>query len=388
MQTLELRGKGRQRGQAHGEALRAMVHEHLERWKQALVDDLVVEPDRYVDEFLADTDFLSAASRLTPDLLDEVRGIHEGAATDWRYTLVRQLSDEEPWYRRARRLGTWPGRPALPERDPDAGLYGGAVRDKGCSSIGGRVEAGIVIAQNMDTPTWYDGHQVLLKVIDPDTGIEALVFTVAGKISLAGMNNCGLAMTCNTLSQLDYDPRGLAEDFVVRGYLAQPNVQAGLEFLRTIPHASGQNYTVPGSDGSVLNLECSRAGVVSWRPWAGADRVFHTNHPLASDDQAIYRAEMDRLTPGRRARLTTTTSQGRLAELQRWVGDPEKPLTLDRIRAALSSSSGPVCREGEFEGFRDGYTLGCLIMRPGDPGDMLVSPGPPSRVPFQRFAFD
>jgi hypothetical protein len=263
------------------------------------------------------------------------------------------------------------------------------VRDKGCSSIGGRLHdsPSLVIAQNMDTPTWYDGHQILLKVVDPRSGVDAFVFTVAGKISLAGMNNRGLAMTCNTLSQLDYDPRGLAEDFVVRGYLAQPDVQAGLAFLHAVPHASGQNYTVPGSDGSVLNLECSRAGVVSWRPWEGSDRVFHTNHPLASNDDTIYRGQMAGLTPERRAKLTTTTSQGRLDEVRRWVGNPKLPLSVKRIQVALSSTIGPVSREGEFEGYRDGFTLGCLVMLPGDPGELLVSPGPPHRVPFQSFGF-
>jgi hypothetical protein len=387
MKTLEVRGRGRERGRAHGEALRTLIHEHLERWKAALVEDLVVDPDSYVDEFLADTDFITAAQAHTPDLLEEVRGIHEGAATDWRYTFVRQLSDEEPWYRRARRLGAWPGRPTIRERDADAGLYGGAVRDEGCSSIGGRLHGGqgVVIAQNMDTPTWYDGHQILLKVVDPRSGVDSLVFTVAGKISLAGMNSRGLAMTCNTLSQLDYNPRGLAEDFVVRGYLAQTSVQSGLDFLHAVPHASGQNYTVPGPGGSVLNLECSRAGVVAWRPWEASDRVFHTNHPLASTDDWIYRGQMAALTPERRARLTTTTSQGRLDEVRRWVADPSQPLTIERIQGALSSTTGPVSREGEFEGYRDGFTLGCLVMLPGDPCELLVSPGPPHRVPFESF---
>ena len=240
----------------------------------------------------------------------------------------------------------------------------------------------------MDTPTWYDGHQVLLKIIDPRTGVTALVFTVAGKISLACMNSRVLAMTCNTLSQLDYDPKGLAEDFVVRGYLAQPDVQSGLDFLHAIPHASGQNYTVPGPDGTALNLECSRAGVVAWRPWEDADRVFHTNDPLASQDQGIYEREMAGVDPERRRRLTTTTSQGRLEELRRWVGDASAALTLERVRSALQSSIGPVCREGEFEGYRDGFTLGCLIMLPSGRPEMHVSPGPPNRLPFQRFTLD
>jgi hypothetical protein len=387
---LVLHGDARQRGRIHGEALRPRVNEHLQRWRQALLDDLLVDPETYIDEFLADTDFLSSARRWTPELLDEVRGISEGAGTDWRHTFVRQLSDEEPWYRRARKLGAWPGRSRLLPRDPDAGQFGGAVPPKGCSSVGrsASAHAPMLIAQNMDCPTWFDGHQVALKVIDPRTRIEAWVFTVAGKISLAGMNSRGLAMTCNTLYQLDYNPRGLAEDFVVRGYLAQPDVQSGLDFLQRIPHASGQNYTVPGPNGQVLNLECSRGGVVRWRPWPDADRVFHTNHPLASSDDAIYREQFAAVSELQRRRMTTETSSTRLAELRRWFGEPTEPVTPERVKEALSSRIGPLCREGEHEGRRDGYTIGCLLMHLGASPWMEIAPGPPRCTPFQALRFD
>jgi isopenicillin-N N-acyltransferase-like protein len=389
MQIVEVRGNGRERGRAHGEALRPMVHEHLARWREALLDDLLVDPDSYVDEFLADTDFLTSARQHTPDLLEEVRGICEGAATDWRYTFVRQLSDEEPWYRRARKLGAWPGRSQVLQRDPDAGQFGGAVPPKGCSSVGRNASAQqpMLIAQNMDCPLWFNDHQVALKVSDPGTGVDAWVFTVAGKISLAGMNSRGLAMTCNTLYQLDYNPRGLAEDFVVRGYLAQPDVKAGVNFMERIPHASGQNYTVSGPGGQVLNLECSRAGVVRWRPWKDADRVFHTNHALANTDDAIYREQFAAVAELQRKRLNSETTLTRFAELQRWFGDALEPITPERVKAAMASKIGPLCREGEHEGRRDGYTIGCLLMHLGETPFMEIAPGPPNKVPFQTLRF-
>ena len=183
-------------------------------------------------------------------------------------------------------------------------------------------------------------------------------------------------MTCNSLYQLDFNPRGLAEDFVVRGYLAQPDVASGLDFLQRIEHASGQNYTVPGLNGEVLNLECSRAGVVRWRPWQDADRVFHTNHPIASTDDAIYRK-----------RMPSETTGTRLDELRRWFADPGVSITPELVKTALSSKIGPVCREGEFEGRRDVYTIGCLLMHLGAEPFIEIAPGPPSSVPFQTFRF-
>jgi hypothetical protein len=244
LRKIELRGSPRERGRIHGETLRPLVREHLERWREALVADLGVEPDAYVHEFLRDTNFLPAIERWTPRLLEELRGIAEGAGTDFRYTFVRALSDEEPWYRRERKLA--------------------AMTAKGCTSLGADARDGrpTVIAQNMDMPGWCDGHQVLLHVIDPSSPVEVFAFTVAGKISLCGMNSAGLGMCCNTLSQLDYARDGLPEDFVVRGFLERASLAAGLEFLRTVPHASGQNYgggaRQPGDQPRVLGRRRGR----------------------------------------------------------------------------------------------------------------------------------
>jgi isopenicillin-N N-acyltransferase-like protein len=299
------------------------------------------------------------------------------------------LSDEEPWYRRARKLGAWPGRSRLPSRRTEEDPLLMRAPRKGCSSVGRNAGNGqpLLIAQNMDMAAWCAGHQLLLKVTDPTTGVRGFVFTVAGKISLAGMNDHGLGIACNSMLDLDYDPKGLPEDFVVRGYLAQPRIEAGLDFLRRIPHASGQNYTVSGPDGQVLNLECSRGGVVAWRPWEGSDRVYHTNHALASMDDAIYHALMDPLTAEQRSWLCSVTSASRLAELERWFGDPQSAMTVERIKAAFSSPIGPLCRHGRYQGRTDNYTLGCLIMTFGESPRFEVSPGPPDVTPFQAFRF-
>ncbi len=93
------------------------------------------------------------------------------------------------------------------------------------------------------------------------------------------------------------------------------------------------------------------------------------------------------LAPEQRARLTTETSRSRLDELRRWFADAAEPVTTARIKAALSSKLGPVCRDGEHEGRKDGYTLGCLVMTLGDAPLLELSPGPPSRTPFETFRF-
>lgn len=369
LQRIELRGNPRERGRIHGETLRSLVREHLDRWRAALVADLGVEPDAYVEQFLRDTAFLPAIERWTPGLLDELRGIADGAGTDFRYTFVRALSDEEPWYRRERKLA--------------------AMTAKGCTSLGADACEGrpTLIAQNMDMPRWCDGHQVLLHVIDPLSPVEVFAFTIAGKISLCGMNSAGLGMCCNTLSQLNYARDGLPEDFVVRGFLERASLAEGLEFLRTVPHASGQNYTVACPGSPAINLECSTGAVVEFRPPQCGDRVYHTNHPIVSRDQDTFRSAAAGLSGEQLEQLYYGTSYPRLAALERGFGDPTTSPTVEGMKAVLSSHQGPVCRHGEREGRHDHFTLGCLVMELGASPRLHVAPGPPCRTVFQVFSF-
>jgi hypothetical protein len=369
LRKIELRGNPRERGRIHGETLRPLVREHLDRWQAALVADLGVEPDAYVEQFLRDTRFLPAIERWTPGLLEELRGIADGAGTDFRYTFVRALSDEEPWYRRERKLA--------------------AMTAKGCTSLGADACAGrpTLIAQNMDMPRWCDGHQVLLHVIDPLSPVEVFAFTIAGKISLCGMNSAGLGMCCNTLSQLNYARDVLPEDFVVRGFLERASLAEGLEFLRTVPHASGQNYTVAGPGSPAINLECSTGAVVEFRPPQCGDRVYHTNHPIVSRDQDTFFSVAAGLPAEQLEQLYYGTSYPRLAALERSFGDPTTSPTVEGMKAVLSSHQGPVCRHGEREGRHDHFTLGCLVMELGASPRLHVAPGPPCRTAFQVFSF-
>jgi len=369
LRKIELRGAPRERGRIHGETLRPLVREHLERWKDALRADVGVEPEEYIAEILRETNFIPAAERWTPGLLEELRGIAEGAGTDFRYTLVRALSDEEPWYRRER--------------------YFAASQEKGCSSLGvdARPDQPTLVAQNMDLPEWWDGHQVLLHVIDPASPVEVFAFTAAGKISLCGVNSAGLAICCNGLSQLSFARDGLAEDFVVRGFLARPTLADGLAFMRTVRHASGQNYTVAAPGTVVHNLEVSANQICEYRPAGCTDRVYHTNHPLVNPDQDPWLRLGKGLAEAERRRYFHGTTYERFPAIEKTFGDPAWPPTIEGIKAALSNHEGPVCRHGEAEGRYDHYTLGCLVMELARSPQLHVAPGPPCRTPFQVFTF-
>jgi len=367
MRVLKLSGTPRQRGQQHGEELREMIGRHLDLYRENIQLDTGLDAQTFFDRFYAETDFLPAIEKYTPDLLEEVRGIAEGSGRNFDEVLARQLSDEDPWFRQMIKFG----RP-LPEN---------------CSCLGTGEGGRSLIAQNMDSPLYYDGFQMLLRVSEPDSDVESLVFTVAGKLSLAGMNNYGVGICCNTVLQLDFNPRGLPEDFIVRKVLQQKNLSDVLAFMRSIPHASGQNYVL-GDPTRVTDLECSAHQVTELPPNPENQRLFHTNHPLANNDTQSWdtlwergQREAPQMIAQMEARMTTFN---RYNTLQNSVS-ASLPLDVQRAAEILSDHTAPVCLHHLHKG---NYTLGCLIMELDPQNPRLVAAGgPPCSTPFRTYTF-
>ncbi len=368
MRVLDLYGTPRERGRQHGEELREQIGRHYDLFRENIELDTGMDSQKYLDQFLAKTDFIPAAEKYTPDLLDELRGISEGSGRSFQEVFARMLSDEDPWYRQIVKFGR-----GIPEH---------------CSCLGSREGGRSLIAQNMDSPLYYDGFQTLLRVHEPDSDVESLVFTVAGKISLAGMNNYGVGICCNSVLFLDFNVRGLAEDFIVRKVLQQKSLEDALAFMRSVPHASGQNYVL-GDPGRVTDLECSASKVIELPMRPGSNRFVHTNHPLNNDNTASWDAmwklgeqETPELIEILKARMTT---YNRFNTLQQGI-EADLPLDVKRATALLSDHSAPVCQHHYHQ---LNYTLGCLIMELDAQNPRLnVTGGPPCSTPSRTYTFN
>src|SRR6266536_299523 len=95
---VECRGGGRERGRAHGEALRAQIGALLERWDADVAARLQRPPAELVAALVGTTGFVAAIRRHTPDLMEEVHGIAEGAGVGFERVLALNLMDEEWWF--------------------------------------------------------------------------------------------------------------------------------------------------------------------------------------------------------------------------------------------------------------------------------------------------
>jgi hypothetical protein len=123
-----------------------------------------------------------------------VRGIADGCGLPFDTMLAFQLIDE-----------LW--------------ANGDMIAGEHCTAIGFRAtaEEPAYVAETLDVESFRDGFQVVLHIVEPGLGVEALIASVAGSIGFNGINNKGVGLCANTLLPLNSRTDGLPVAFVVRG---------------------------------------------------------------------------------------------------------------------------------------------------------------------------
>jgi isopenicillin-N N-acyltransferase like protein len=368
MPHLVVEGSPRVRGRACGEALREKIAGCLDSIERAGEKERGIPAKEFQARFLRETSFLDTIVRQTPELLDEVRGLSEGANQPFERMLYAQLMDEEWFYVRNKKY----------EMPADAGH---------CSGFAVLQSGGIIAAQNMDLGQWLDGYQAVVRHIDREAGFDIQMLTFAGYLGLCGMNRNGPSVCCNTLLDLDSNPAGLPVAFIFRSLVQSASVSDAAKRAREFPHASGQNYLMGGRDG-VLSLECSAHQVASFQPPGTTNRVYHTNHALANKDTSFA----DRHVPNGSIadRCRSPSSPARFESVAKRIGNREIDVAfaMETLKAK-DDPSAPVCRDGNMasEDAQIGFTFGSIICEISDEPAMHVAPGPPCHTSYKRFDF-
>ncbi|MDE1180836.1 C45 family peptidase [Paraburkholderia sp.] len=359
MMIVECTGDGRARGRAHGESARELVRGALDRWADATMrawhaEKDVPDIDAYAARLLAQTGLFDTASRVLPDLADEVRGIAEGAGLPFERVAAYNLMDEQWWY-------DLDALSALPTSEP------------GCSVIGFADAESVVLAQNMDLPAYMDGSQIVLRLRDGD-GPESLVLSGAGLIGLTGITAAGVAICVNTLLMLRHDTAGIPVAFALRHALRQRTAHDAFQALQHMTHASGQHYAIADRTG-VASIECSaHGGALRAEPRGNA--LWHTNHPLYSGD-VREEAVLQLAASGR-----IHNSTERLAFLH------ERATSLhcaDDVEALLADPGTPLCMTPR--GASISQTFGSVLYRLGDRPEASFCAGRPGEARWQPVPF-
>jgi isopenicillin-N N-acyltransferase like protein len=352
IRIVDLEGTPYEMGKIHGRTLRAEIGELLKRWKSDLEKNYRVPAGVFIQKFLKKTDFRPSIDRWTPGLLDEVRGIADGAGVDFETMYAYQLVDE-----------IW-------VMNSDADLAK-------CTSIAAGKRKGnpVYVAQTLDIPGIYHGFPTILRLRDKRNNLETLVYTIPGLIAANGLNSRSVAVCTNAMTSLASSPKGLPVAFVVRGILRQESYEEAVKFLQDIPPAAPQNYIL-GGPGEAACFERSARKMSRYLPFTGAKFTYHTNHPLINDD----------FKPG----FTETLKSAGLTLEQYWALCPRFAF-LSRVlkdnSAAIDLAGLKALFQNRASGINNTETYGCTIMVLGGMPELHISPGRPDEEPFQVLTF-
>ncbi len=175
------------------EELRSKIRECSAVYLDLIGKTRGVAPLAYLEEFMAGTGYEAACQRLAPQLLDETRGMAEGAGISFLEAFAMQTIDEEWVYARNKSLAS-------------------ATAGGRCSAAGYVDSSGnyAVLAQNMDIGRWCDGFQVLLNHRHSNGTPDSLILSIAGSIGLCGLNSAGIGPVYQYASRARFQRQRIA----------------------------------------------------------------------------------------------------------------------------------------------------------------------------------
>jgi isopenicillin-N N-acyltransferase like protein len=313
--VVEASGTPAQLGAAHGESQRPRIREYADRFLGWLLRTAAVSVTEE-DLWARWSPQVAANQRDAPDLVEEMRGIARGAAMSFeRIFLLNSLLDLNSF----RYLGM-------------------AQNFAGCSTFAVRAEAGTgktLVGQTYDMPHLHQDYVTLLR-LQPAQGPRQLVFTFAGIVGAAGLNEAGVGVNINFLSATDVGP-GRLHSVVVRQALAGTQLADAVTPPVVPPRAGGAHFLVADRDGTLVSIETSARRYRVFHPEGNA--IGHTNHYLAD-----WLKEVEYVRPG-----SIGGSIARYAALRRFFQDRGDALTVEALKELTRSHASyprSICAHG------------------------------------------
>ena len=299
----------RARGHAHGELWRTEIGELI-----AIRRALTLERGRFRTADDVETAALAHVPVLetqTPELLEELRGIAEGADRSLAEIVIlnhyTDLRDVRPEC-----LGLEPASSSA------------TFESDGCTAMYFNGIGGPVLGQTWDMHATAEPYVRMIRVKPAGKEREAILFTLTGCLGMAGLGDRGVAVTINNLSSTDGQV-GLVWPALVRTLLAQPSAEAAYARLLATPLSSGHHYMI--ADGVTFHgVETSGELKIRTQRGPRAGHI-HTNHCF---DPVLRSREKIPATSTTFARLNVATT----------LYAQQRPSTADELWALLGSHEG------------------------------------------------
>jgi isopenicillin-N N-acyltransferase-like protein len=254
-----------------------------------------------------------------PHLLEEIRGIADGAGIEFEEALALQCRSELVSRAKAETEA---------RSEPECTSF---AISKDRSATGE-----VIVGQNLDLAPAFEPSGVVL-FLYPKGGPAIITWTLAGTVGQVGLNSAGLARCGNFLLSPGWRV-GLPTTILWRLILEQPSV-AGVETVIADSYrAKSNNFVVGDSAGTIADFEATVDAYRRLEPENGA--ILHSNHYLHPD-----------LLPSERQTTRLPDSQARLARLSELFRQAPGKLGSDQLQTFLRDHSGRphcICKHDDY----------------------------------------
>jgi isopenicillin-N N-acyltransferase-like protein len=251
-----------------------------------------------------------------PELLEEMRGIAEGARVDLVDVLLINARSE----------------------------LMGAFGEGECTALAATpqvtAEGRVLMGQNWDWYTAVAPEPVLLQV-RPAAGPEILTLVEAGQVGKIGLNSAGLGVGLNFLSH-EHRGQGVPVHVILRQMLSCADLGEAVRQAYAVPRGTAANVLLAHAKGDVLDLELTATEVDFL--YADDGWLAHANH-----------FESQRMRGGDTGLPTSMSSLSRAARARRLLAAARGQISLRSLQAILADhayGAYAICRHeapGEAE---------------------------------------
>ncbi len=308
---VKVSGTPYERGLAYGKAAKELIFKVIEEYKILFDKEAHMSWEEAYNKAAI---YEEPIRRYRPDLIEEMKGIADGAGIDFQTVLLMNSRSEV----------------MFAQVDEDA-----------CSVIGVPPESSAdgktYLAQTWDWWSIGKGTTVLLEVDQPPY-TKALVLTEAGLVGGKGLNAAGIAVSLNALS-VKKGKIGVPLHVMLRHALSQPTLPKAIDAIAKCQRAGAGCVGLASADGLVVSVEAAPSDMDILL--CDGHPLCHTNHWLSplllSGDEA--------------SRYSFTSTYTRLDRIRRLTRPLEGKLDVPSLINILSDHAGcpdSVCRHDDM----------------------------------------
>lgn len=263
---IEVRGEPFERGQQYGAQAAELIRSNLKGYFHLFQNATGLNRAGVLEKA---REYLEPAQEYAPHLVEEMRGIAQGAGVSLDEVLALNCRTE------ILSVGV------VPLREVEYTARGGerAARKGECTALFVEPEftanGQALLAQNWDWADVLRGGLVLLRIQRPDEPETVLTLTEAGQVGKIGLNSSRVGVCLNFLRH-DQRQLGVPLHLVLREALEAPRLSLATAAVYRARRADAGNFLLAHAQGEALSLEATPADVGILHPAGGL--LVHTNH--------------------------------------------------------------------------------------------------------------